>query len=378
MPHELVQYTDLLGLIKERIRRGQTRAVFAANAEMISMYWDIGRLLHERQQKEGWGAAVIPRLSRDIRNEISEVKGFSERNIKRMLAFYREYSTVGEIVPQPVAQKTSDAKVPQAVAQISADVLRSIPWGHHALLMEKVKKLPERLWYMRATLEHGWSRPVLFHMISSQAHERQGKATTNFDLHLPPLQSDMVQQALKDPYIFDFLTIEEPFHERELETGLIRHLERFLLELGQGFAFVGRQYHLSIGDEDFYIDLLFYHLTLRCFVVIELKKGSFKPEYAGKMNFYCNVVDERLRHTGDNPTIGLILCQDKKSILAEYTLRGVAKPIGVSEYELTRSLPDSLKSALPTIEEIERELSDVTEMPPEKRGRKKAGNGIES
>lgn len=378
MPQELVQYTDLLGLIKQRIRRGQTRAVFAANAEMISMYWDIGRLLHERQQREGWGAAVIPRLSRDVRNEMSEVKGFSERNIKRMLAFYREYSTVGEIVPQTVAQKTSDAKVPQAVAQISADMLRSVPWGHHALLMEKVKKLSERIWYMRATLEQGWSRPVLFHMISSRAHERQGKAITNFDLHLPPLQSDMVQQALKDPYIFDFLTIEEPFHERELETGLIRHLERFLLELGQGFAFVGRQYHLSIGDEDFYIDLLFYHLTLRCFVVIELKKGSFKPEYAGKMNFYCNVVDERLRHTGDNPTIGLILCQDKKSILAEYTLRGVAKPIGVSEYELTRALPDSLKSALPTIEEIERELSDVSEMPPEKRGRKKAGNGIAS
>jgi hypothetical protein len=177
----------------------------------------------------------------------------------------------------------------------------------------------------------------------------------------------LVQQVLKDPYVFDFLTLEEPFHERELETGLIRHLQKFLLELGQGFAFVGRQYHLDIGDDDFYIDLLFYHLRLRCYVVIELKKGGFKPEYAGKMNFYCNVVDDR------NPTIGLILCQDKKSVLAEYTLRGVAKPIGVSEYELTRALPDSLKSALPSIEEIERELNEDIEDGPEKRNREKTG-----
>jgi predicted nuclease of restriction endonuclease-like (RecB) superfamily len=194
-------------------------------------------------------------------------------------------------------------------------------------------------------------------MIDNHAHERQGKAVSNFGERLPPAHSNMVRQALKDPYIFDFLTLEEPFHERELETGLIRHLEKFLLELGQGFAFVGRQYPLGIGEEEFYIDLLFYHLRLRCFVVIELKKGSFKPEYAGKMNFYCNVVDDRLRHAGDNPTIGLILCQNRKTVLAEYTLRGVAKPIGISEYELTRALPDSLKSALPSIEEIERELS---------------------
>ncbi len=371
MAQELMQYAELLGLIKQRIQQGQTRAVFAANAELIRMYWDIGRMLHERQQQQGWGAAVIPRLSRDIRNELAEVKGFSERNIKRMLAFYREYSIRGGIMPQPVAQKTAekmiDVKVPQAVAQLSAEMLWNIPWGHHALLMEKVKKLPERIWYMRAILEHGWSRPILFHMIEVRAHERQGKAIHNFEVRLPSPQSDMAQQALKDPYVFDFLTLTEPFHESELETGLIRHLEKFLLELGQGFAFVGRQYHLDIGGDDFYIDLLFYHLRLRCFVVIELKKGGFKPEYAGKMNFYCNVVDDRLRHEGDNPTIGLILCQDKKSVLAEYTLRGVAKPIGVSEYELTRALPERLKSALPTVEEIERELSMESSVSSRKR-----------
>ena len=319
-------------------------------------------MLHQRQQQKGWGAAVIPRLSRDLRNELPETKGFSERNIGRMIAFYRAYPTLGDFLPQPVAKNTTEEKMPQAVAKTDClemiqQLATKILWGHNILLMEKVKDLPIRLWYMQAIIEHGWSRDMLLLMIKSRVHERQGKATHNFEGCLPSPQSDLVQQALKDPYIFDFLTMEEPFHERELESGLIRHLEKFLLELGQGFAFVGRQYHLDIGEEDFYIDLLFYHLRLRCFVVIELKKGIFKPEYAGKMNFYCNVVDDRLRHANDNPTIGLILCQDKKSVLAEYTLRGVAKPIGVSEYELTRTLPTVLKSALPSVEEIELELS---------------------
>ncbi|MBI5100359.1 MAG: DUF1016 domain-containing protein [Nitrospirae bacterium] len=371
MSTKLVHYSELLGQIKLRIRQGQTRAVLSANSELISMYWDIGRILHERQHREGWGAAVIPRLSRDLRNELPEIKGFSERNIGRMIAFYRAYPALGPFLPQAVAKMQSmgnsdDIKMPQAVAKLptgdSSEILQQfvalIPWGHNILLMEKVKDMESRLWYMQQTINQGWSRDVLGLMIRSKAHARQGKATHNFESRLPSPQSDLVQQALKDPYIFDFLTLEEPFHERELEAGLIRHLEKFLLELGQGFAFVGRQFHLDIGDEDFYIDLLFYHLRLRCFVVIELKKGVFKPEYAGKMNFYCNVVDDRLRHEGDNLTIGLILCQDKKSLLAEYTLRGVDKPIGVSEYELTRALPDCLKSALPSVEAIELELGE--------------------
>lgn len=379
MSTKLVQYAELLGLIKQRIRQGQTRAVFAANAEMILTYWDIGRMILERQEHEGWGASVIPRLSRDIRNELPEVKGFSERNIGRMIAFYRAYPSLGNFLPQPVAKihstgNESATKVPQPVAKLSANdssenlqsLVAKIPWGHNILLMEKVKTLKTRFWYMQQVVSQGWSRDVLGLMISSRAHERQGKAVHNFETRLPSPQSDLVQQSLKDPYIFDFLTLEEPFHERELETGLIKHLEKFLLELGQGFAFVGRQYHLDIGDEDFYIDLLFYHLRLRCFVVIELKKGEFLPEYAGKINFYCNIVDDQLRHQGDNPTIGLILCQDKKTILAEYTLRGVANPIGVSEYELTRSLPDNLKSSLPSIEEIEQELRDKGGLTPKK------------
>jgi predicted nuclease of restriction endonuclease-like (RecB) superfamily len=226
--------------------------------------------------------------------------------------------------------------------------------------MEKIKDLPTRLWYMQQTVAHGWSRSILTIMIDSRAHERHGRAVTNFDQQLPPPQSDLARQVLKDPYIFDFLTLEEPFHERELETGLLAHVQKFLLELGQGFAFVGRQYHLDVGQDDFYIDLLFYHLRLRCFIVIDLKKGPFKAEYAGKMNFYCNVVDDRLRHPTDQPTIGLILCQNKNRLVAEYALAGVKKVIGVSEYRLTRALPAQLKSSLPSIEEIEAELSAKT------------------
>lgn len=378
MSLDLVHYSDLLGQIKQRIRQGQARAVLSANAEMITTYWDVGKILHERQQKEGWGRAVIPRLAKDIHNELPEVKGFSERNIGRMVAFYRAYSGDKLILPQPVAKLTEGKKVPQPVAQtdipaILQQLVAKIPWGHNILLMEKVKDLSARLWYMQQIVEHGYVRDTLLSMVMNRAYERHGKSVNNFDIHLPPAQSGLVQQALKDPYIFDFLTIEEPFHERELETGLIRHLEKFLLELGQGFAFVGRQYGVEVGDEDYYIDLLFYHLKLRCFVVIELKKGSFKAEYAGKMNFYCNVVDDRLRHSDDNPTIGLILCQDRKTVLAEYALRGIEKPIGISEYELTRALPENLKSALPSIEEIEHELSEAdTSSSARRSGRNKA------
>ncbi len=368
MTVELVEYASLLDEIKGRIRRAQTRAVSSANREMLVLYWDIGKLIEIRQEIEGWGSGVIPRLSRDLRNELPGIKGFSERNLKRMIRFYREYPTLIASVPQPVAQLEPEGRgqvVPQPVAQLAhqaestplADAVLALPWGHNFILIEKVKDLRARHWYMQQTLSQGWSRNVLGLMISSMAHMRQGEPTTNFKSLLPEPQSDLVQQALKDPYVFDFLTLDKPFRERELEAGLIAHLERFMLELGIGVAFVGRQFHLSVGNNDFYLDLLFYHLKLRCFVVIDLKVGAFKPGYAGKMNFYLNVVDDLLRHEHDNPSIGLILCQDKNHVLAEYALRGFKKPIGVSEYELTRALPETLQSALPTIEEIETELS---------------------
>ncbi|MBU1754519.1 DUF1016 family protein [bacterium] len=360
---ELTHYSKLLSAIKTRIRQAQVKATLSANAEMLQMYWDIGKIIDQRQQKEGWGASVIPHLSRDIRNELPDVKGFSKRNIGRMIAFYKEYRSINLFLQQPVAKIGNNQNIQPVVAQLPEkgmlpQLVAKLPWGHNILLMQKIKEIDIRIWYMQNIVEQGWSRDVLSLMIDSNAHERQGKSVTNFDKRLPTPQSDLARQALKDPYIFDFLTLDQPFREKELETGLVKHLEKFLLELGAGFAFVGRQHHIDIGEEDFYIDLLFYHLKLRCFVVIELKRGQFKPGYAGQMNFYLNVVDDKLKHETDNPTIGLILCQDKKTIVAEYALRGVNKPIGVSEYELTRALPEELKSVLPTIEEIEAELGD--------------------
>lgn len=364
---ELTQYAGLLADIKTRIQTAQTRAVLAVNAELIHLYWEIGRMLDARQATEGWGAGVIPRLAQDIRNELPEVKGFSARNIDRMLAFARAYPQPADFSPQAVAKLPGERSSPQAVAKTSDDsLLWQVPWGHHALLLEQVKPVPARRWYIEQTLVQGWSRNTLMLMIDSAAHTRQGSGTSNFTLRLPAPQSDLVQQALKDPYVFDFLTLDEPFHERELETGLVRHLEKFLLELGQGFAFLGRQHRIAVADQDFYLDLLFFHVRLRCYVVIELKRGEFKPEYAGKMNFYCNLVDDQLRHPDDAPTIGLILCQRNNEVLAEYALRGVDKPIGVSTFELTRALPTRLASVLPSIEAIEAELSGrATEDEPE-------------
>jgi predicted nuclease of restriction endonuclease-like (RecB) superfamily len=372
---EVTTYISLFSEIKVRIREAQVKATLAANAQMIAMYWDIGKMINERQNLEGWGTNVIRRLSIDLKNELPELKGFSSRNLEYMLRFANEYSIpqqpVAElkvvdnhkntIMQQPVAQLESQeiSILPQAVAKLKNEqLLLSIPWGHNLLLIEKIKDIEIRFWYMQQTVENGWSRDVLGAMIKTNAFERKGSTVNNFDNRLTNLQSDLVKQTLKDPYIFDFLTLAEPFAERELETELIKHIEKFLLELGTGFAFVGRQYHVEVGDKDFNIDLLFYHLKMRCFIVIDLKKGDFKPEHAGKMNFYCSVIDDILKHKNDEPTIGLILCENKNKVIAEYALRDNNKPIGVSEYEFTRALPDNLKSSLPSIEDIENELSN--------------------
>lgn len=369
----LANYATMLKDIKGRIRTAQVKATLAANQEMILLYWDIGSLIAERQKQAGWGAGIIPRLACDIHSDMPEVKGFSERNIGYMVRFAQEYGP-HVILQQPVAKLPDASILPPAVAKLgSAAILQplvaKLPWGHNVLLMEKIKDISARGWYMHAVLQQGWSRDVLSMMIDSRAHERQGKAVTNFAERLPPVQSDLAQQVLKDPFIFDFLTLEEPFHEHELETSLVKHLEKFLIELGQGFAFVGRQVHVEVGDEDFYIDLLFYHLRLRCFVVIELKKGAFKAEYAGKLNFYLNVVDDKLRHATDNPSVGLILCQDEKRLVAEYALKGMRKAIGVSQYQLTRALPKEFKSSLPSVAEIEAEMSAVRHQPAKSRRR---------
>jgi predicted nuclease of restriction endonuclease-like (RecB) superfamily len=365
-------YAGLLADIKQRIRTAQVRTAMAGNASMLMLYWEIGGVLAERQKNEGWGAAVLPRLATDLHNDLPEVKGFSARNLRLMIQFFDEYPAFGPIWQRAVAKLSDDptggkkgsplmSQLPaeSADAQIWQRAVAQLTWAHNVILIQKVKDLPTRLWYARQAFEHGWSRDVLSLQIQSRAHERHGKAVTNFQRTLPPPQSDLASQLLKDPYVFDFLTLEKPFHERELETGLLRHLQHFLVELGTGFAFVGRQVHMEVGDNDFYIDLLFYHLKLRCFVVIDLKVGPFKAEYAGKMNFYLNAVDDRMKHATDQRSIGLILCEEKNKIVAEYALRGMDKAIGVSDYQLTRALPKKLQSALPSIAQLEKELSQT-------------------
>jgi predicted nuclease of restriction endonuclease-like (RecB) superfamily len=356
---ELTFYRDLLGEIKVRVRQGQHRAALSANAEMIRMYWDIGRMISARQEKEGWGAGVIPRLASDLKNELPELKGFSESNLKRMVQFSGEYPGLGAFGAQAAPQSIDSTILqhPAAKLPLPPHILFGLPWFHHVILIQKLKDLPTRYWYAKQALEQGWTRDTLTLQIKNRAHERQGAAITNFATTLSEPHAAIAQSLLKDPYLFDFLTLEEPFHERELETGLLLHLEKFLLELGRGFAFVGRQYRIEVSDREFYLDLVFYHLHLRCFIVVDLKKGDFKPEYTGKMNFYCSAVDDLLRHEHDAATIGLILCQTKDRILAEYSLRDIHKPIGLADYELTRALPKELASSLPSIEAIESELS---------------------
>ncbi len=327
-------YPQFLSSLKDAVRKARLRASLSANSELIKLYWSIGCNILERQKKEGWGSKVVERLSRDLAAEFPDMKGFSTRNINYM---------------RKLAEAYPDASfVQQAVAQI--------PWGHNVRVLDQVKAPKEREWYLHQVIEHGWSRDILVMQIESGLYERKGKSVTNFKKTLPEVQSDLAHQVLKDPYVFDFLSLGDEAQEREVEKELVHHITKFLLELGAGFSFVGRQYHLEVGDDDFYIDLLFYHLRLRCYVVIELKTGKFKPEYAGQLNFYLAAIDDKLRHPDDKATIGLLLCKDKNKLVAEYALKDVTKPIGVSEYKIIKSIPAKLKSSLPTVEELEKEL----------------------
>lgn len=327
-------YPAFLSGLKVRIREARVRAALSVNRELILLYWEIGRDILQRQQEEGWGAKVIERLSTDLRKEFPDVKGFSPRNLKYMRSF-------AEAWPDPVF-------VQQVAAQI--------PWFHNCVILDKLSNREFREWYIHKTIENGWSRNVLVHQIESGLIEREGRAVTNFSSALPAPQSDLARAMLKDPYIFDFLGIGEDAAERELERALLDHIREFLLELGVGFAFVGSQYRLDVGGKDFSIDLLFYHLKLWSYVVIDLKIGEFLPEYAGKMNFYLSAVDDLLRHLDDNPSIGIVLCKSRNRIIAEYALRDMEKPIGVAGYELTTSLPEDLRGRLPTVDELEEEL----------------------
>lgn len=328
-------YNDFLSELKERIRSAQIRAALAVNQELVLLYWRIGSDILSKQNTEGWGNKVIPRLSKDLKREFPDVKGLSARNLGYMKSFAESWPD-SEFLQQAVAK---------------------IPWGHNVRLIDKVKDSKERRWYVQQTIANGWSRKLLEMQIESNLYKRQGDAITNFERTLPQPQSDLAQQVVKDPYNFDFLTLRRGALERDLEAGLVSHIRDFLLELGVGFAFIGSQYQITVDEKEYRIDLLFYHTQLRCYVVIDLKMTEFEPEYAGKMNFYVSAIDDMLRHKYDQPTIGIVLCKTKRKTTAEYALRNVSTPIAIS----THRLPDELQEQLPSIQQLEMEVEVATQ-----------------
>lgn len=331
MPHE---YTDWLKELKQRIHTAQQRASLAVNRELVLLYWQIGQDILTRQAEQGWGAKVIERLAHDLRTAFPQMKGFSRANLMYMRAFAEAWQ--------------DEAIVQQAVGQL--------PWGHNLVLLTKLKSPAERLFYAQKTIANNWSRNILVLQIETQLLARQGNAVTNFEQRLPKPDSDLARESIKDPYRFDFLGLTDEAQEREIESALVQHVTQFLLELGAGFAFVGRQVLLQVGEEDFFIDLLFYHLKLRCYVVIELKAGKFKPEHLGQLGFYMTAVDKQVKTEQDSATIGLLLCKSKDKIVAEYALGDKNQPMGIAEFKLLESLPTNLQTQLPSIEAIEREL----------------------
>lgn len=331
-------YKKWLLELKQRVRQTQLKAAVKVNSTLIEFYWDLGKDIVNRQTEAAWGSGFLKQLSHDLMVEFPEIKGFSKRNLEQVRRWYLFWNEGSSIAQQAASQLTL------------------IPWWHNVVIVTKSSTQSEALYYVTKTIQHGWSRSVLTHQIESGLYQREGRAINNFTETLPAVQSDLAQQTLKDPYIFDFLSLTDDYNERELEKGLVEHITQFLLELGAGFAYVGKQVPLQVGERDFFLDLLFYHIHLHCYVVIELKAIDFEPEHTGKLNFYITAVDEILRKDGDAATIGILLCKNKDKLVAEYALKDINKPIGVSEYQLTQSLPDNLKSSLPSIEEIENEL----------------------
>jgi predicted nuclease of restriction endonuclease-like (RecB) superfamily len=329
-------YPEFLRDLKAKIQARQTQAILAVNRNLIALYWEIGQQIVERQETSGWGDAVITQLERDLKREMPDLEGFSRRNLYRMRSLYLAYREQGENVPQLVAQ---------------------IPWGQNTVLLEKVKDEAEREWYLQQTLEQGWSRNILIHQIESKLYTRQVSQikSHNFGQTLPSPQSELVEQALKDPYVLDFLTLKKGAKERDLQNAILAKLRDFLVELGNGFAFMGSEYPLRVSDQDFFLDLLFYHYRLRCLVVIDLKIGEFKPEDAGKMNFYLSALDAQVKHPDDRPSVGIILCKSKDRLIADYALTNLNRAIGVSTYE-TGEIPSELQAELPTVQQLQQAL----------------------
>lgn len=328
------EYGKWLVVLKQRIQSAQQHVTLSVNRGLIMLYWQIGREILDRQQSQGWGAKVIEQLAKDLTAAFPDMKGLSRRNLLYMRSF-------AEAWPEP---------------EFVQEVLAQLPWYHQVTLLDKLKTRAEREWYVAKAIEHGWSRNVMWHHISTALHQRAGNAVTNFEQRLPAPDSELARQTLKDPYLFDFLGVSEEAHERDIEAAMTRHITKLLMELGEGFAFAGRQVHVEVDGQDFYIDLLFYNYRLHRFLVVELKAGDFKPEHAGQLNFYITLVDERIKSVEDKPTLGLLLCKQQHCVVAEYALRGMTQPIGVAEYKL--QLPDDIARYLPTVEQIEAELAE--------------------
>lgn len=372
MENDLISNSDYrawIGALKQKFQQSQIKAAVSVNTALLGFYWELGIEIVERQKSSQWGSGFLKQLSADLIAEFPEMKGFSYSNllyIKRWYLFYSQsvpdtYAACGDIEPDSpdsVAVSNMAQLVPHLPKPPIAIKLAQIPWGHNRVIISKCSSVEEALYYVCQTLTHGWSRAVLVHQIESDLFSREGSAISNFATTLPPAQSDLAQQTLKDPYIFDFLALTKNHNERDLENQLTEHITRFLLELGAGFAYLGRQVPLQVGERDFSLDLLFYHTQLHCYVVIELKTGEFDPEFAGKLNFYIKAVDEQKRSKGDAPTIGILLCKKRDRLVAEYALSDINKPIGISEYQLTQSLPEPLKSRLPSVDQLESELSE--------------------
>jgi len=333
------EYKNFIQEIKSKIQSSQIKASLKVNEELLRLYWDLAKMIVSKQKESSWGSSFIEILSQDLKKEFPDMKGFSITNIKYMRKWYLFWH---------------DEKSPQLV-----DEIFSIPWGHNREIVTKAKTRDEALFYVRETIQNNYSRVVLLHQIESGLYEREGKAISNFDAKLPAPQSDLAQAILKDPYNFDFLMLTQKHDERELEDALIEQISSFLLELGSGFAFIGRQYKLVVGGDEFRVDLLFYHVKLKCYIVVELKTVKFKPEFAGQLNFYVSAIDGELREADDNPTLGILICKSKNDTVVEYALKKIDNPIGVSEYQLVNQLPKEFKSSLPSIEEIEEELRGV-------------------